>query len=274
MSESLTDTAAGPDSGRVALVTGAGRPNGLGAAIVRRFRNRGISVIVADVLNETWGVQDEDPGVAFIETDLTDSAACQRLIDTIADTRDRLDILVNNAAYPQGRDRADIAEVPLDAFSSVLQVGLFAPFILIRGAVPLMRCRGWGRIVSVSSIDGLTPKPTRGAYCTSKSAIIALTRSVALDVAKDGITANCVCPGSMQTARALNTVARRIAAGVVASAEEAFAAELARIPIGRFGTVDEVAGIVSFLASDDGGYVTAEAWGAHGGQLFTGFLDT
>jgi 3-hydroxybutyrate dehydrogenase len=144
----------------------------------------------------------------------------------------------------------------------------------MRGAVPLMRRYGWGRIVNIASIDGLTPKPTRGAYCSSKSALIALTRSVALDVAKDGITANSVCPGSMKTYRAMKTVARRIAAGVVASEEDAFAAEVSRIPIGRFGEVEEVARIVSFLASDAAGYVTAEAWGAHGGQLFTGYLGT
>ena len=78
----------------------------------------------------------------------------------------------------------------------------------------------------------------------------------------------------MKTARAMKTVARRLAAGVVESEEDAFAAETARIPIGRFGGVEEVALIVSFLASDAAAYVTAEAWGAHGGQLFTGYLGT
>lgn len=274
MERHLTAVDVMTDTARLAVVTGAGRPNGLGAAVVREFRRRGITVVVADVINETWGMDEIDVGVHFIKTDLNDAADTQRLLEDIEQQFGRLDILVNNAAAPQGKDRADIADVPLDAFESVFQVGLLAPFILIHGAVPLMRRYGWGRIVSIASIDGLTPKPTRGAYCASKSALIALTRSVALDVAKDGITANSVCPGSMKTARAMKTVARRLAAGVVASEEDAFAAEIARIPIGRFGGVEEVARIVSFLASDAGAYVTAEAWGAHGGQLFTGYLGT
>jgi NAD(P)-dependent dehydrogenase (short-subunit alcohol dehydrogenase family) len=264
------------DSERVALVTGAGRPNGLGAAIVRELAGRGVRVVVADVLNETWGKPDlpNEPSVDFVEADLNDIGSCQSVIDHVYSEYGRFDIVINNAAQPQGADRREIGSVPLEAFEAVLNVGLRAPFMFMKAAVPLMRERKWGRIVNISSIDGLTPKPTRGAYCTSKSGIIALTRSVALDVAKDGITANCVCPGSMKTARAINTAKRRLAAGAVLSEDEAYQAEIARIPIGRFGTVDEVAKIVSFLASDGAGYVTAEAWPVHGGQLFTGFLAT
>src|SRR5580704_12816937 len=121
------------DTERLALVTGAGRPNGLGAAIVREFRHRGITVVVADVINETWGTDEIDVGLHFIKTDLNDAADTQRLLGDIEEQFGRLDILVNNAAAPQGSDRADIADVPLDAFESVFQVGLFAPFILIHG---------------------------------------------------------------------------------------------------------------------------------------------
>lgn len=265
---------------RVALVTGAGDPDGLGAAIAAALAAAGFVVAATD-LQEKAKDQGEDPersGVSplprpglFIPADLTAEAGCTAVTDAVLARYGRVDVLVNNAAAGSGADKNDIADVPADAWDHVLDVNLRAAFLLIKSVVPDMRRRGWGRIVNLSSLVGLTGRPQRAAYAASKAGLIALTRSAALDVARDGITVNAVCPGLVATSRTTKAMAARVAAGRSASVAAALAEQAAGIPLGRLAAPSEVAALVTFLASDAAGFITGEAIGVHGGELYSGY---
>jgi 3-oxoacyl-[acyl-carrier protein] reductase len=270
-------TAAEP---RVALVTGAGRPGGLGATIVGELVAAGTRVIATDIVNELGypeagtakpsqdGYQGE-----FLPCDLLSADACGELVAQVAERCGRLDILVNNAAAPHGGDRQELDLVPVEAWDIVHNIGLRSPFVLMKHAIPLMRQNHWGRLINIASADGQTGRPRKGAYASSKAGLIALTRSVAMEVGEHGVTANCVCPGPMLTRRATTTAAQRVAMGVAESEEAALAATIERIPVGRYGLPVDIARVVAFLASENAGYVTAAEWGVHGGELYTGFLE-
>jgi 3-oxoacyl-[acyl-carrier protein] reductase len=119
----------------------------------------------------------------------------------------RLDILVNNAGAPQGADRNDIAEVPIGGWDQV--INLQGTFLVSRASVPHLRERNWGRIINISSIAAVAAGPKIAAYAASKAAILGLTRSVAMDVAKWGITVNAILPGGVATSRGMSS-ARRV----------------------------------------------------------------
>ncbi len=265
---------------RVALVTGAGDPGGLGAAIAAALDAAGFMVAATDLSEKTEDRnQDSErelvspvhrPGL-FVPADLTAEAGCAAVTDAVLARYGRVDVLVNNAAAGSGADKNDIADVPTDAWDHVLGVNLRAAFLLTKRVVPVMREHGWGRIVNLSSLVGLTGRPQRAAYGASKAGLIALTRSAALDVARDGITVNAVCPGLVATSRTAKAMAARVAAGKSASVAAALAEQAAGIPLGRLATPPEVAALVTFLASDAAGFITGEAIGVHGGELFSGY---
>jgi 3-oxoacyl-[acyl-carrier protein] reductase len=265
---------------RVALVTGAGRPGGLGATIVGELVAAGTRVIATDIVNEigypeagTAKPSEDGYQGEFLPCDLLSADACGELVAQVAERCGRLDILVNNAAAPHGGDRQELDLVPVEAWDIVHNIGLRSPFVLMKHAIPLMRQNHWGRLINIASADGQTGRPRKGAYASSKAGLIALTRSVAMEVGEHGITANCVCPGPMLTRRATTTAAQRVAMGVAESEEAALAATIERIPVGRYGLPVDIARVVAFLASDNAGYVTAAEWGVHGGELYTGFLE-
>ena len=161
--------------------------------------------------------------------DIGDEGDAQRMVGEAVARYGRLDILVNNAAAPQGLDRRDIAEVPVDVWDHVVRVNLRGTFLMSRFAVPVMRGQRSGRIVNVASMAGVVAAPRSAAYSASKAAIIGLTRSMALDVAPWGITVNAICPGLVGTSRAI----------LSEDPDLDVPAELARragnIPVGRVG---------------------------------------
>jgi NAD(P)-dependent dehydrogenase (short-subunit alcohol dehydrogenase family) len=269
--------------GRVALITGCGKRDGGGQAIARELARTGVAVVVCDrrpagVPNRRQEiVGSEQPAwwngldtlVAEIESaggtasaaigDIGSEHDSRALVQTALDRHGRLDILVNNAAAPQGVDRNVIDEVPVEAFDEVIRINLRGAFLMCRAAVAAMRRERWGRIINVSSMAGVIAAPRSTPYSASKAGILGLTRALAMDVAAWGITVNAVAPGALGTSRAV----------LSEDPDLDVAAELERrgerLPVGRVGTPGDVAAAVRYLASDDAAYMTGQTLVLDGG---------
>lgn len=272
----------GPLAGQVAVVTGCGKPDGMGQGIARALAARGASLVVTD--RETHGVANDrqralgqvpPSGLEEFAEDLRREGAeavavlCDishrpdvgRVMDTVRERFGRLDILVNNAAAPQGTDRRDVEEVPDEAFDLLIDVNVRGTYAMCRAAVPLMRDSRYGRIVNISSMAGLTAAPFSVAYSASKAAVIGLTRALSMDVGPWGITVNAVCPGLVATSRAILDPSADL------DVDETLAQRGRNIPVGRVGRPTDIAALVAYLASEEAGYVTGQAIPIDGGGL-------
>lgn len=230
-------------TGRRALVTGGSR--GLGAAIAARLRAHGAAVSVTG----TRPRQQPPDGCDHYAVDFTDRDATEQFAHEVGQWG--LDILVNNAGvnYIGPFDQYPPAE-----FDRIQQINVRAPFLLCRAVVPAMRRNGWGRIVNITSIFGKVSKELRAAYSTSKFGLDGMTAALAAEVACDGILANCVAPGVIDTDLTRQTLGK---AGMDAL--------VAQIPMRRLGTTDEVARLVAWLAGPENTYLTAQNIAIDGG---------
>ena len=244
--------------GRVAFVTGGG--SGIGAAICARFASEGAAVIVADLDGEEAAAVAATVGGRGVALDVTDSAA----VDVAIAGLDRLDVLVNSAGVDDPPVKAAVARAvaagePIDVtawmtdeqWRRTLTVNLDGTFFCLRAALRPMLAAGSGSIVNIASAAGVNPVPGLPHYSASKAAVIALTRSVAKEVAGRGVRVNAVAPGAVDT-----PMSGRTPPGVGPS-----------IPLGRMATPAEIAAAALFLASDESSYVTGEILNVNGATV-------
>ncbi len=239
-------------SGRTALVTGAS--GGIGGAIARALHARGATVALSGTRREALDALADALGdrVHVVPCDLSDAAAVTALVgDAEAALGAGLDILVNNA----GLTRDGLAlRMKDEDWSAVLEVNLAAAFRLSRAALKGMMKRRWGRIVSITSIVGVTGNPGQANYAASKAGLIGMSKSLAAEVAPRGITVNCVAPGFITSAM------------TDALSDDQKGRLLGAIPAGAMGTGDDVAAAVVYLASPEAGYVTGQTLHVNGGM--------
>ena len=239
--------------GKVALVTGAG--SGIGEATVRRFAHEGAIVVVNDVDIEmarpiAAELQKAGARALSVAADVTKRADVEAMVNHVVGELGRLDVLVNNAGINRDAMSHKMTE---EQWDQVLSVNLKGTFLCAQAALTRMRERGWGRVVNTSSIGSLG-NIGQANYAASKAGVIGLTRTLALEYAKYGITVNCVAPGPVMT---------RMLAGVPEAIREKI---VARVPIGRIARPDEIAGVHAFLASDDAAYITGQVVFVDGGM--------
>lgn len=248
-------------SGKSAIVTGAG--SGLGRAIAQRLASEGSAVVIADA-NEANAVRVRDEIVAAggrataLRTDVTRSDDVAAMVAATLTAYRRLDILVSNAGIG---GMHPFLEETLEHWNRVLAVNLTGVFLCGQAAARVMREAGAGRIINIASVSGVRAGSGRSAYGTAKAGVIQLTRQMALELGPLGIIVNAVAPGPVDTTLVMAD-----------HTPDTRAAYNRMIPLKRYGTPEEIAGAVAFLASEDAAYVNGHTLAADGGFLAAGMI--
>lgn len=239
--------------GKVAIVTGGAR--GQGAHEARRFVAEGARVVITDLLDELGEqvVADLGDAARYRHHDVTDEAGWEAVVAEAVDTFGGLHVLVNNAGIVSF---GAVQDVPTDEFRRVLDINLVGCFLGIRTVAPAMSASGGGSIVNISSVSGIAGTPNTASYVASKFGLTGLSKASAIDLGPLGIRVNSVHPGGIDTPMIHPE-------GVPLELYEAF---YGRLPVPRLGTVDDVANLVLFLASDESSYCTGAEFVVDGGQ--------
>ena len=235
--------------GKVAIVTGAA--GGIGSAVTRLLVAGGADVVATDLAPVA-----APEGVVTLEGDASLAETAERAVSAAVDRFGRLDVLVNNAGHIVYKTILDTSD---EEWDRVMAVNVRSMFVHCRAAIPVMREQGGGAIVNVASISGLIGIPALTAYTASKGAVVQLTRQLAVEWAPAGIRVNAVAPGAIDTPFLTDFVAEQDDPGAVAAAIRG------QHPLGRWGTAEEVAETIVFLASDRASFVTGAVLAADGG---------
>jgi 2-keto-3-deoxy-L-fuconate dehydrogenase len=248
---------------KVAIVTGAG--SGIGAAIARLFATQGAEIIALDLDETAAGNTVAAVGQAggravALRCDVSEAADVDAVFARIAAAHPRVDILVNNAGIAH---IGTIEQTTPDDLDRLYRVNVRGIYLCARAVVPIMLRQQGGVILNMGSIAGLIGLPDRFAYSMTKGAVLAMTRSIAVDYMKRGIRCNCICPARIHTP----FVDGYLAAHYPGREREMFQTLSAAQPIGRMGTPEEVAHLALYLCSDESSFVTGQAYPLDGGVL-------
>ncbi len=240
--------------GKVAVITGAG--SGIGAAMARRFTAEGAKVVVADVDPEGGKAVADEVGGLFVRTNVSDEGDVRNLYSTVAREFGGIDICCNNAGISP-LDDGSILDTELDAWRRVQDVNLTSVYLCCKHGIPNLIERGGGAVVNVASFVALMGSATSQiSYTASKGGVLAISRELGVQFARQGVRVNAICPGPVDT-----PLFRQL----LSSSPAAEQRRLVHVPMGRFGGVDEIAAAAAFLASDDASFVTASALLVDGG---------
>jgi len=254
--------------GRIALITGAGR--GIGRAIAVDFAAEGAQVAVtARSQDQLDALVDEitasgGTAAAFV-ADLEDRAAAADLVQQVKQSMGAVEILVNNAGIGSSANPRSVVEFDDEFWDRSIQLNLTAPYQLCKAVLPDMLAAGWGRIITVASINGRVPSFHAAAYIASKHGVIGLARTIALEYAAAGITSNCICPGPVKTV--MNDA--RVAYDAERKGVDFAAQEASLTPIGGRLVPEDISPLAVYLASDDAKMVTGQSYNVDGGIVMS-----
>ncbi len=263
-------------SGKVAIVTGAGRLRGIGRATANVLARMGADVVVTGTGRDpaTFPPDEKEAGWRDIDStadevrafgvkalpvimDVTSADDVQALIDQTVDELGRVDILINNAAAPYGADRVPVVEVEEHVFKTVLDVKVVGTYLCSKaGAIQMIKQGDGGRIVNISSTAGKRGNARMAAYNAANFAVDGFTQALSKELAEHEITANCVCPGMTETAR-LDPIGR----------SDEWWTRAAQVPLGRPAEDIEVGELIGFLCSPRAAYITGQAININGGSV-------
>jgi NAD(P)-dependent dehydrogenase (short-subunit alcohol dehydrogenase family) len=251
--------------GKVAIVTGGG--TGIGRAVAERFVADGAYVCIAgrreEVLEQVAGALPADR-IKFCPADVSDATAVARVVETALTFGHGLHVLVNNAGMEQ--PMAGVVDLDPALWNRVIEVNLTGPFLTMKAVIPHMIEAGGGSIINVSSLAGLVNPPGLPAYCASKGGLISLTKQVAVDYGPRKVRCNVVCPGAVKTDMMVSSMTP-FAESCGIEVEDVLATFSRDVPLQRVSKPEEIAGLCSYLASDDSSFLTAAVIPLDGGAV-------
>jgi len=252
--------------GKCALVTGAAR--GIGQAIADTLAANGARVAYTDIDYET--VQDaagQAPRSLALEMNITDHSQVKNAVAEALAKFGRIDILVNNAGVNTMKHRVNIDQFPVEEWERIVNVDLTGTYLVSRTVAESMIRQGSGRMINIASVMGVVPARLQCAFVAAKAGVVHLTRSTAIELAEHGILVNCVAPGST-----LTEGTKQLFYSDKAMDKERAERMLSHVPLGRPGTVDEIAHAVLFFAAPESTYVTGQTLCVDGGWTAGGFF--
>jgi 3-oxoacyl-[acyl-carrier protein] reductase len=253
-------------AGKFALVTGAAR--GIGRSIADTLAANGATVAYADIdfatVQQTAAAS---PGSLAVEIDISHEPSVESALAKVLKQFGRVDILVNNAGVNTAKHRVNIDEFPLEEWERIVKIDLTGTFLVSKATVRAMMKQKDGRIINISSVLGVIPARLQCAFTSAKAGVVHLTRTMAIELGEHGILVNCVAPGST-----LTEGTKQLFYSDHAAEKDRAKRVLSHIPLGRAGTVEEMAHAVLFFAAPESGYITGQTLSVDGGWSAGGFF--